>query len=142
MKRGMKQQGFSMIELMVAIVIVAIITAVALPSYQSSILRTNRNEARAVLYENQMFMEQRFAANNNYGAVQPALPFPQSPKGGVSKYTITLVNWTPTSYQLKATPVAGYNERDICGTFVIDNTARKTLEGTHSMSSDECWQGK
>ncbi|WP_338845673.1 type IV pilin protein [Massilia sp. W12] len=143
MMQMQKRQGFTLIELMIVVMVIAIIAGVALPSYTASVKRTARNEARAVLYENQLFMEQLMAANSTYlvGGNTPVLPFQQSPKGGVAKYQITLVNPMANSYTLKATPVSNFKE-PLCQTFVIDHTGRKTLEGSPTMSVEACWQGK
>ena len=46
-----KPKGFSLLELMIVVVVVAILSAVAYPSYQAHIAASRRAEARAVLME-------------------------------------------------------------------------------------------
>lgn len=65
--------GFSLIELMVAVGIVAILAAVALPSYQDYVRRGNVPEATAGLGQGRISMEQWFQDNRSYeGAACPA----------------------------------------------------------------------
>lgn len=137
-----RQAGFTMIEVMITVVILALAVGVALPSYIESVKRSSRNEARAVLLENQLWMEQQFTTNNTYGTkATTILPFLQSPKKGKAKYKIAIADgMTATTYTLTATPETGVDTK--CGTFSIDQTGKRDLLGTHSMGVDDCWAGK
>ena len=57
-------RGFTLIELMIVIVIVGILFAVALPAYQSSVLRGHRADAQGILMDISA-REERFMAQNN-----------------------------------------------------------------------------
>lgn len=70
MKRN--SPGFTLIELMIAVAIVSILAAVALPAYQDYIRRGNIPEATAGLGQGRIAMEQWFQDNRTYeGAVCP-----------------------------------------------------------------------
>ncbi|MEN9865840.1 MAG: hypothetical protein RL748_1430 [Pseudomonadota bacterium] len=129
------QAGITFLELMVALVIVAILSKIALSAYTEYLKRAARTEAKTVMMENMLSMEQLFTLNNSYGTAIPVLPWPRSPKVGTVKYNITVDAITPTSYILKAVPV---DSSDKCGTFKIDNTGLRTLVG-NSASVDTCW---
>lgn len=60
------QIGFTLIELLITIAIVAILAAVALPSYRDYILRGNIPEATSALGQGRITMEQWFQDNRSY----------------------------------------------------------------------------
>jgi len=65
--------GFTLIELMIAVAIVGILAAVALPSYQDYVRRGNIPEATSALGQGRIAMEQWFQDNRTYaGAPCPS----------------------------------------------------------------------
>ena len=61
-----KTYGFTLIELMIVIAIIGIITAVAYPSYQSSMTKTRRSDGQAALLGVMNAEERYFTENNTY----------------------------------------------------------------------------
>ena len=59
-------QGFNLIEMLIAVAILGIITAMALPSYQASVIRSGRAEAKSILLQVASNQERFFSANNTY----------------------------------------------------------------------------
>ena len=134
--RRNKAGGFSLIELMIVVAILAIIVAVALPSYQNQIKKTRRATAKADLVELASFMQRFYSENYKFdqdkGGTAVSLPYNQSPKDGTSKsYTIALAK-TAVSYTLTATP-SGAQVGDTCGNLTITHTGVKGAGGTN------CW---
>jgi type IV pilus assembly protein PilE len=70
MERGeMKiQKGFTLIEVMVVVVIVAILASLAIPGYREYVKRGNRRAAQAVMMEIASQQHQYFAANRTYAS--------------------------------------------------------------------------
>jgi type IV pilus assembly protein PilE len=66
--RVRKGQGFTLIELMTAIVIIAILAAVAIPSYQQYIVRGNRAAAQSQMLDIANRQQQIFLANRAYSS--------------------------------------------------------------------------
>jgi type IV pilus assembly protein PilE len=62
----MKRAGFSLIELLVVLVIVAVLTAAALPAYQQHVIRTRRSEAQSALLKLMMQQERFHSQHNTY----------------------------------------------------------------------------
>ena len=62
----MRSRGFTLVEIMIVVAIVAILGAVALPSYRSSVLKSQRAEARGVLLETAQFMQRFYSQNDRY----------------------------------------------------------------------------
>jgi type IV pilus assembly protein PilE len=60
--------GFTLIEVMIVVVIVAILASIALPSYQNYIVRTKLIEGQTSLGETRIKMEQYYQDNRNYGS--------------------------------------------------------------------------
>lgn len=99
----MKEQGFSLIELLITIAIMAILAVVAFPSYQNHVTKTRRADAMSLLLQNAGFMERFYTekgcyrnrgADNICGSADdtnPTLPFARSPaEGSKVFYAITL----------------------------------------------------
>jgi len=132
-----KAMGFSLIELMVAVAIIGILAAVALPSYQNYVRQSNRSGAKTILYENAQFMEQFYTENNRYdqdlGGTAPTLPIAQSPRTGTAQYTITRA-LAANTFTLTATPT-GSMTGDTCGVLTLTNTG---VQGAGGNVAD-CW---
>lgn len=104
----MKQEaGFTLLELMMALAIIGILTAIALPSYQSYIRRAACEDAKSVLIGAANVMERFRAQNNTYsGATLGA--YASSPVDGSNKDTnIAVTAADATTYTLTATPTTG-----------------------------------
>ncbi len=145
-----KQSGFTLIELMIAVAVVGILTAVAYPSYQNHIKKAKRSEAQAALVSMATAMEQwRVENNNSYCGVSTATPPPTCPTlaasdifstqvptdGGTKTYDLDFdTDPTQSYYKLKATP-SGTQVGDDCGYLTLDSTGVKASE-----KGTGCWE--
>lgn len=134
------QEGLTLIELMVALAIAAIVMAVAYPSYLEQVRKGRRAEAQAVLMEATQFLE-RYATENlrydqNVAGVAVALPaqLAKAPKEGAAKfYDVSLLAVGANSYTLRAVPT-GASSGDACGTLTVTHT------GVKSAARADCWK--
>ena len=74
----MKRAGFSLIELLVVLVILAVLTAQIMPAYQQHIVRTRRSEAQSALLKLMMQQERFHTQNNSYIAFSSASTEPEA----------------------------------------------------------------
>ena len=98
-------RGFSLIELMVAVVVVGILAAIAFPAYTKYVQRSRRADATATLGALQQAQERYRANQRAYTDTLSTLNFSDvSPQG---HYTIAITAAGPTGYTLTATPRTG-----------------------------------
>lgn len=136
-----KQVGFTLIEVMIVVAIVAILAAVAYPSYTDSVRRGDRSAARAALLDAQQFMERYYAANSRYsvnsdGTGTPALPARlQAVPTESPRYDLSISAVSANSYTLTATP----RNSDKCGDLTVTNTGVKG-RSVATETVQECWR--
>jgi type IV pilus assembly protein PilE len=124
----LKQKGFTLVELMITVVIIAILASIALPSYQDSVRKTRRAAAQADLMELASHMERVYTSDGVYGDASTALP-----DLGTEQYTLSF-SGTPTAdtFTIQAVPT-GSQSSDSCGTLTISNT------GATTPTTSGCW---
>ena len=113
------QRGFTLIEVMIAVVIVAILVAVALPAYQNSIRKSRRSEAFAALSNVQQMQERHRSSQPVYAAsltdARNAVPPGLGMAGvrtanGYYDLAVALIGAGERGYILSATAVAGTSQ--------------------------------
>jgi type IV pilus assembly protein PilE len=122
-----RHTGFTLIELMTVIAIIAIIMAIAIPAYTEQVRKSRRADASRFVGELQLSLERWRAENPCYGPSGGACPtytasgtYPVAPTAAVSPhYTIAIGNASPTGYRVTATP-AGAQVGDRCGVLTLD----------------------
>ncbi len=144
--KNQRSQGFSLIELMIVVAIMAILAAVAYPAYNKQIRKGHRVDAKSAVLEAAAREEKFFATNNQYSNFAPNLNYAALPfdvvSSGQKVYVLSIaVNTlgTPT-YLITATPF-GDQVNDACYTYQIDNfgTQANLLSGGASNTATDCW---
>jgi len=146
--------GFTLIELMIVVAIVAILASIAYPSYISSVIKGRRAQGRTALTELLQQQERYMTQNNNYclfsnsggtisGVLGCSTPVPFKTFSGDNSaspayyLSASLCSGTTFTFkecvQLQADPVASDPE---AGSLQILSTGTKTCTGTNT---SVCW---
>lgn len=142
---GRGDAGFSLIELMSVIVIIAILAAIAIPSYIKHVTKTNRVAAEACLSQYSNFMERYYTTylrydedpSNSTAIVFPKLDCATTAQTG-NNYDYSLPAVSATAYTVQAKPKTPQDTRDAaCGTLTLDQTGTRGRSGTAAL--DSCW---
>jgi type IV pilus assembly protein PilE len=128
-----RNKGFTLIELMITVVIIGILAAVAMPSYQTYVIRGNIPEAGSGLSELRLRIEQYFADNRTY--VTFTCPSPSQSKN----FTFTCPALADNTYSIQATGKSTTNVASF--TYTIDQNGTRT-SATPWGNSNTCWVNK
>lgn len=126
-----RESGFSLIELMMAVVIIGIIAGIGIPTYKAYIVDARRLDAQVALRVAGQALERcRTQAFTYVGCSFPA----DSPDG---YYTIT-GTLTVSAYSLTATPATGKSQAgdSDCTTLLLSQTGQQTATGA---TPTKCW---
>lgn len=137
------QRGFTLLELMIVVVVVGILAAIAVPSYQSYAIKTRRAAAAACLMELSQFMERFYTTNLRYDqsttGAAVALPSTQCQNSLTGHYTFTFSKApTQRAYTLQAAPqgIQATQDPQKCGALALDQAGVRGSTG----GSSECWK--
>lgn len=134
MKQTTQQQGFTLIEVLVAMACVSLLATLAWPSYQNLMERGQRALARTALLQAAHGMERAASANGSYPASADVPASVLQVQG--QRYQLT-VSSTPQSYTLSAVPL-GTQSADACGTLTLNHLGVRGVERS-SQSAAQCW---
>ena len=127
--------GLTLVEVLVVSVLVAVIAAIALPTYQQQVRKGRRAEGRAMLID-VVNREHRFFADNfAYTTdITGDLSFnPAESENG--HYALAVTSIGPTQMLLTASPQGGQVNDTECGSLSLSTTGAKGTTG----GGDKCW---
>jgi type IV pilus assembly protein PilE len=136
--------GFTLVEIMLALIVVGVLAAVALPAYQQSVQKSRRADAIAMLTAVQQAQERWRANRTGYTANLSDLGF-NSAKSSKGYYEIALSNVDISTYTVTATPVSsGAQSKDsICAQFGIavrgGQVSYTSADAASKPTSSKCW---
>lgn len=134
-----RQNGFTLIEVMITVVIIGILASIAYPSYQEFVKRGNRTEGQAFLSEVAARQERYFAQNNEYITSDSDIGKLNLKNGSTSetgKYELSIDEHAGDGgYTLTAEEQ--FNDT-ACGNLTLTATGVKGVSG--SKSAADCWK--
>ena len=137
-------RGFTLVELLIVIFIVALLAGIALPGFQDSMRKGRRADAKSGLMDAANRLERYMLDHNSYTddmndlglGADPAI----SEEGYYSFDMVAATTACPLAscYVLEAVPVAGGAQADDgkCTKFILASTGAKTAEGS---AASQCW---
>ena len=136
-------KGFTLVELMVVILIVAILATIAIPGYTSQIRKSRRTEARNALLDAAAREERFYATNNSYTIAGTDLGYGAAlPVNVGSNYyqlnaTCTATGTNPcTDYALTATAINTQAKDTSCTALTLNSVG---VQGATGSAATTCW---
>ncbi len=146
-----RQNGFTLIEIIIVVLIVGILAAVSFPVYKDYVRQARRTEAQGVLEGLAQAMHRHFTQNTTFAtAITGSAPKPpdiyptQAPLDGATKYyNLRVTAVTATSFTVQAQPIAGTDQAGN-GILQVNNLDQRVWDrdndGDLAESSDSCWR--
>ncbi|PSU75409.1 prepilin-type cleavage/methylation domain-containing protein [Photobacterium phosphoreum] len=124
-----KQKGVTLIEMLIAVAIIGVLTAIAYPSYQDHVLKGHRTQAMGDLIKIQLALEETYTQNSAYDLTIVSGGSCSFCDTDNERYTLTLAS-TPAGYLITAKTKPLQNN-DECKDLTLDQTSKGLPEG--------CW---
>jgi type IV pilus assembly protein PilE len=139
------KKGFTLIELMIVVAIIAILAAVTYPSYQSAVIKTKRANGWATMMQLMQQQERYYSQNNAYLAFAST----DSPSSGFKTFSGDSAASSPYLIKgevctgdtiancvlLTATQVSPFSDPK-CGDLMLDSTGQRSVSVT---GAKDCW---
>lgn len=136
-KQGMR--GVTLIELLVALVIIGILVSIAYPGYQSQMQKTRRADGQAALLNTAQALERcftRFNTYNNAGCAATTTPLVAGVASPQGWYIVTDTAPAANGFLLAATPQGAQAGDTQCAILTLNSTGTRGASGTVPAN---CW---
>ena len=144
-----KQQGFSLLELLIVIAVIAILSSIALPYFGEQLAKGRRAEGKAALLRTALAQERHYTAFGSYATNLNTL----IAQDGLSEvdgsgntesgyYVVTFTSATGSQFTARAeTNGSQTDDNRFCYRFFIDNLGVKTaVDNSSNDTTDRCWK--
>lgn len=132
--RLVRGKGFTLVELMVVVAIVALLATIAYPAFRDQTLRAGRAEGRTALMELASRQEQYILDNRSYTTDLGLLGMNGATENG--KYTVSVTAASASAFTARATPQGGQAEDTDCLALTINSAGTRSATGPDGA---DCW---
>ena len=127
-------RGFTLIELMIVVAILAIVAAWGYSSYRDTILKSHRSEGLGELLVIADKLERFYSDQGRYDTA--VLSDIHGTSSGNGYYVLSITTATAVQFTITAAPQGGQADDTKCGTFTLTSQGTRTASGT---DADKCW---
>lgn len=140
-------KGFTLVEVLIVAAIVAILAAIAYPSYMAYVLKSGRADAKIVLNDTAQRLNRCFTASSSYKPANGICKVVDAFNGGGSiasqegQYAVAIADHTATTWTLTATPVAGSRQaKDTqCASLSLNQAGQRSAKDSSAAENMDCW---
>jgi type IV pilus assembly protein PilE len=132
-------RGFTLIELMITVAVIAILAAIAVPSYYQYTLRSNRSAAESAMQEIASAQERYMVDSRQFAGALTTLGYSVPPTVSPNYTVVTVATaasasgGTPPNYTITATPISNQVRDTSCGTLTLKGDGTK-------LPTTNCWK--
>jgi type IV pilus assembly protein PilE len=144
-RKTRKTKGFTLIELVIAMVIAGILAAIAIPAYSNYVRQSRRTDAKTALLDLASLEERYFSTANVYSQSPSDLGYPGATwpvTVGSGYYTVSQTAFAaatttnPASYSFTATAIGDQAKDAQCQTFTVTSTG---VQSATPDPTNTCW---
>lgn len=144
-----RQRGFSLLELMIVVAVIAILSSIALPYFGDQLAKGRRAEGKAALLRTALAQERHYTKFGSYATSVSTLVGSDGLSGVDSSgntesgyYIVSIQNGAGTVFTAQAqTQGSQVDDNRFCYRFFVDNLGVKTaVDASGNDTTDICWK--
>lgn len=135
-----RRRGFTLIEVCIVLVVVALLSAIAYPSYHGHVARSRRADAKQSLLDLAQRLERFYTERGTYAGATlggGSGLYPTTSQAG--HYTLAIGSQSADGFTITATPT-GSQTGDACAAFGYNHLGEQTVSSAATLSAGKCWQ--
>lgn len=132
------RRGFTLVELMIAVAVLALLSSLALPAYNSHVAKGRRADAKQSLLELGQRLERFYSERGTFvgATIGAGGIYPNTSRGGY--YNLSIASQTADGFSIQAAPT-GAQASDACATFTYNQLGDQGVTGA-TLTAAKCWQ--